>query len=128
MSFDKLAQFTGQKYLSIESFRKNGQGVRTPVWFAEGDSVFYVYTLADSYKIERIRSNPRVRIAPCDARGNIKGDGGEWVDATARILDEAGDRRAHELLNRKYGMIKRIFDIFARLRNNRRASIAIQID
>jgi hypothetical protein len=124
MNSDKLSQFAGQKYLSIESFRKNGQGVRTPVWFAEGDGVFYVYTLADSYKIKRIRNNPRVRIVPCDARGNVKG---EWVDATARILDEAGDRRAHELLNRKYGLMKRVLDLFAGLRGNVRASLAIQV-
>jgi PPOX class probable F420-dependent enzyme len=125
MDGDKLAQFAGQKYLSIESFRQNGEGVRTPVWFAEGDGLFYVYTLADSYKIRRIRNNPRIRIAPCDARGKVKGG---WVDATARILDETGDRRTHELLNRKYGLLKRVLDVLAKLRGNRRASIAIRID
>jgi PPOX class probable F420-dependent enzyme len=124
MSSDQLAQFAGHQYLSLESFRKNGQGVRTPVWFAEGDGLFYIYTLADSYKIKRIRNNPRVRIAPCDVRGKVKG---EWVDATARILDEVGDQRTHELLNRKYGLIKRISDILSKLRGNQRASIAIQL-
>jgi len=125
MSSDKLVQFKGQKYLCLESFRKNGEGVRTPVWFAESDEDFYIYTLSDSYKIKRIRNNPYVRIAPCDMRGNVTG---EWVDGTARILDEIGVRRTHELLNRKYGMVKRIADFFARFRKNQRVSIAIHTD
>jgi PPOX class probable F420-dependent enzyme len=124
MGGDKLEQFAGQQYLSLESFRKNGQGVQTPVWFAEGDGVFYIYTLVNSYKVKRIRNNPRVRIAPCDVRGKVKG---EWVDATARILDQAGDRRTHELLKRKYGFFKRILDLLAKLRGNQRISISIQV-
>lgn len=125
MSNADLSQFSGRQYLSIESFRKDGRGVRTPVWFAEGDGVYYVYTLADSYKIKRIRNNPRIRIAPCDARGGVKG---EWVEATATILDENGERRAHELLNAKYGMIKRAMDVISKLRQNKRAAIAIRVN
>ncbi|MBK7599588.1 MAG: PPOX class F420-dependent oxidoreductase [Acidobacteria bacterium] len=125
MSNADLSQFSGQQYLSIESFRKDGRGVRTPVWFAEGDGVYYVYTLADSYKIKRIRNNPRIRIAPCDARGGVKG---EWVEATATILDENGERRAHELLNAKYGLIKRAMDVISKLRQNKRAAIAIRVN
>ena len=123
MSRDHHAPFAGQKYLNLESYRKTGQPVRTPVWFAAGDGVFYAYSLADSYKIKRIRNNPQVRVAPCDARGNVKG---EWVDATARILDEAGARRTHELLNRKYGLLKRALDLLAKLRRHERAAIEIK--
>jgi PPOX class probable F420-dependent enzyme len=125
MSNADLSQFSGRQYLSIESFRKDGRGVRTPVWFAEGDGVYYVYTLADSYKIKRIRNNPRIRIAPCDARGGVKG---EWIEATATILDENGERRAHELLNAKYGLIKRAMDVISKLRQNKRAAIAIKVN
>ena len=125
MSNADLSQFSGRQYLSIESFRKDGRGVRTPVWFAEGDGVYYVYTLADSYKIKRIRNNPRIRIAPCDARGGVKG---EWVEATATILDENGERRAHELLNAKYGLLKRTLDLMSKLRQNKRAAIAIRVN
>jgi PPOX class probable F420-dependent enzyme len=125
MSSNKLAQFAGRKYLSLESFRKNGQGVRTPVWFAEDDGVIYFYTEADSFKVKRIRHNPRVRIAPCDMRGNVKG---EWVDATARILDGAESRRAHELLDRKYGWQKGVGNLLAKFRGHKRAEIAIQVD
>ncbi len=123
MSNDKLAQFGGQKYLNLESFRKNGQAVRTPLWFAEGDGVLYFYTVAHSYKVKRLRNNPHVRIAPCDVRGKLKGD---WIEATARLLDDTEARRADELLNRKYGWQKRTLNLLAKLRGHKRAAFAIQ--
>jgi len=123
MSSDKLAQFANRKYLNLESYRKNGQGVRTPLWFVENNGVFYFYTVAHSYKVTRIRNNPRVRIAPCDMRGNVKG---EWVDATARQLDEAEARQANDLLDRKYGLAKRLLNLLAKIRGHKRAAFAIQ--
>ncbi len=123
MTGSRSSQFTDQKYLNLESFRRNGQGVRTPIWFAEENGVFYAYTLADSFKVKRIRNNQRVRIAPCDVRGNVIGD---WIEARARILDPADDPAVHRLLNKKYGLIKRIFDVFNLLRGGGRVSLAIE--
>jgi len=125
MSNDKLDQFASQKYLSLESYRGNGQGVRTPLWFVEDHGALYFYTVAHSYKVKRIRNNPRVRVAPCDMRGNLRG---EWVDATARRLDVAESRRANELLDRKYGWAKRILNFLAKIRGHERAAFAIQLD
>ncbi len=123
MNGDKLAQFAGQKYLNLESFRKNGQGVRTPLWFVEKEDTLYFYTVAKSYKVTRIRNNPRVRVAPCDMRGNVKG---EWVDAIAHELDAAEARQADDLLNRKYGLMKRVLNLMAKIRGHQRAAFAIQ--
>ena|SRR5215208_1407628 len=124
MSSDKLAQFANQKYLSLETYKKDGTGVPTPLWFAQEGKVFYVYTLADAWKVKRIRNNPRARIAPCDFRGNIKG---EWVDAEARILDQAESEKAHRLLNKKYGWQKMIGNFMSKLRKLERVEIAIQV-
>jgi PPOX class probable F420-dependent enzyme len=120
---NKLAQFADQKYFNLESFRKNGEGVRTPLWFVESDGVFYFYTVADSFKVKRIRNNPRVRVAPCDVRGNLKGD---WIEATARELDEAEAARANDLLNQKYGWQKRLINFFGKLRGHQRAAFAVR--
>ena len=81
--------------------------------------------MAHSYKVERIRNNPRVRVAPCDLRGNLNG---EWAAATARRLGVAESRRADELLNHKYGWAKRILNFFAKIRGHERAAFAIQLD
>lgn len=117
-----LAPFTEWNYINLETYRKNGQGVRTPVWFAERDGVFYFYTEAESFKVKRIRNNPRVRVAPCDVRGNIKG---EWIEGQARILQGEESRLAHELITAKYGWQKKIGDFLARFRNRPRAEVAI---
>ena len=86
----KLAQFGGQKYMSLETFKKNGQGVKTPVWFVVHNDALYVYTEADSWKVKRIRNNPRVRVAVCNIRGDVKGG---WFDATASIVEGGAARR-----------------------------------
>jgi PPOX class probable F420-dependent enzyme len=127
---DAIGQFANVKYFSLETFRKTGVGVRTPVWFAEDPTqrprtVFYVYTAPDSGKVKRIRNNPKVRIAPCTMRGDLRG---AWVDARARICDGAEVEKGQELLNQKYGLMKRIGDFFSRLRGRTQPILAIEID
>jgi PPOX class probable F420-dependent enzyme len=117
------SRFARHNYISLETFRKNGQGVATPVWFAEERGILYVYSEAASGKIKRIRNNPRVRIAPCDARGRLKG---ERVVATARILEGDEARHADDLLNAKYRIMKRLLAFFAKFRPRPRAWLAIE--
>jgi uncharacterized protein len=120
---DPLAQFAGAKYLNLETFRKTGIGVHTPVWFAQEGNIFYIYTLPNLGKTKRIRNNPKVRIAPCDMRGSLHG---EWVDANARICSESEAAHGQELLRRKYGWMKIVGDFFSRLRGRTQIVIAIQ--
>lgn len=64
MQFGEIGNPT---YIALETFRKSGEGVVTPVWVtAEGDKL-YVWTVGDSGKVKRIRNNGRVRIADGDA-------------------------------------------------------------
>ncbi len=117
-----LAQFGGQKYISLETFKKNGQGVQTPVWFVLHQSAFYVYTEADSGKVKRIRNNPLVRVAVCNIRGDIKGP---WLAASASLVE--GDERlaADKLLDRKY-FLKIVFNFLTRINRHKRAMIKIE--
>ena len=132
MSSSGLLQFAGQKYLCLETFRKNGQGVRTPVWFAASGSIspdlseviLYVYTIGNSGKVKRIRNNPRVRIAPCNMRGGLRGD---WVDARAEILQGEEAAKGMRLLNRKYIPWKQLLDFFAMFRQRERTVFALRI-
>ena len=110
------------KYISLETFRRNGDAVRTPVWFAEADGALYVYSLADAGKVKRIRATPRVRVAPCDMRGNLKGD---WLEAEARVVDGAEAQRGQELLKKKYWPWKSIGGFFTRLRGQQQAVLVI---
>jgi PPOX class probable F420-dependent enzyme len=115
----------GEKYINLESYRKNGQGVRTPVWFVEssGDtSILYVRTSDDTGKYKRIRNNPSVQIAPCNIRGSVKG---EWVKGEARITSEEEKLKAFKMLEKKYGMMYKMTRMFMSGKNY--VAIAIRI-
>jgi len=102
-----FAAFAGHKYLCLETFKKSGEGVKTPVWFAadpaasldSSDAKLYIYTIGASGKVKRMRNNPRVKIAPCDMRGNVLG---EWVGAQAEIVSGTEAEHGMRLLNKKY--------------------------
>ena len=97
---NKLVQFQNQQYINVETFRKNGHGVQTPVWFVEDGGTLYVRTGDVSAKVKRIRNNPRVRVMPCDVRG---GPQGESVEGQARFATPAEDKRVGRPLTKKYG-------------------------
>jgi uncharacterized protein len=106
---NRLDQLTKQAYLNLETFRKSGVGVKTPVWFVqEGDSVF-VRTIADAGKVKRIRNNDQVNITPCKVDGTPLG---EWVPATAREVKNGDiDQKVDRLLDQKYGLMKKMFSL-----------------
>ena len=118
-----MAEFAGEKYVNVASYRKNGSAVYTPMWFAEDGGVLYVYSLASAGKVKRIRNNPRVKIAPCDVRGKPKG---AWVEALAEIVDASKAEYGHKLLNKKYGLMKSLGDLFSKIRKRERVVMTIQ--
>lgn len=108
-----FAQLEGEKYLSIETYRRTGAPVRTPVWFVESGGVVYIRTSEDTGKYKRIKNNPVVKIAPCDMRGNVKG---EWVEAEASLASSSEAAEAHRLIKAKYGAIEAMTRFFLRRR------------
>ncbi len=124
---EPIAQFAAAKYISLETFRKTGVGVRTPVWFVADPAApesFYVYSAPDAGKVKRIRNNPHVRVAPCDIRGNLRG---AWVDGQARLVEGAEADKGQHLLRQKYGWMKRIGDFFAGFRGRKQAVLQISV-
>lgn len=125
-----FAALRDQKYLSLETFKKSGEGVKTPVWFAAdpvralsgAEARLFVYTIGNTGKAKRIRNNGRVKIAPCTMRGEITG---EWLDARAEII--SGEEAAHgmALLSRKYFPWKQILGFFAAFSRKERVVMAI---
>jgi PPOX class probable F420-dependent enzyme len=127
-----LGVFDTERYLNLETYRRDGIGVRTPVWFAAGPKGFpgfgvaklYVYTTADAGKVKRVRRDGVVRIAPCDMRGNVTGP---WVNATAEPVTGAEFELGMRLLDRKYFPWKQFLNLSARLfRRRERVVLAIQ--
>lgn len=122
-----LAALDRQRYMALATFRRTGAEVRTPVWFAVADGKIYVFTAGESGKVKRLRRSSRARIAPCDARGQVRG---AWSDGTARLVTEPRViERAHAALRAKYGWQAWMGDLLSRLtgRIGRRAWIEIEV-
>jgi hypothetical protein len=114
-AFDALSK---ARYVNLETFRKNGTGVQTPVWAAPDGDEIVIFTNGDSYKVKRLQSNPRVRIAECGVRGGLKGP---WHDGTGRLVsDEAGKQSALRALRRKYGWQMLLADWGGRIRGSKK--------
>ncbi len=117
-----------EPYVSLATFRKTGVEVRTPVWIAAHGSRYYVFSAGDAGKVKRIRNNSRVRLAPCDVRGKLRGD---WIEGHASIVKDQDEiDRMYPAFTKKYGWQMRLGNVFSRLtgRYSRRAIIAIKLD
>jgi len=121
---DKLSQFTGKKHISIETYRKTGDPVRTPVWFVEENGELFVRTDSDTGKIKRIRNNPKVRVATSNMRGTVKGS---WVEGEARIIDPESSKHVFSLLRKKYGMFYRIIRFTERFSRKKAKPVGLAI-
>ena len=115
---NNIERFEKQNYLNLETFRKNGTGVKTPVWFVLEDNTLLIWTEIGSGKVKRIRRNDKVRVVPSNASGAPIG---EWLDAQANA-DDSTESLNHVIgkFKRKYGIL---FTLFAML--NRKAQFTV---
>jgi PPOX class probable F420-dependent enzyme len=110
-----LSQFKDHKYINLETYKKNGQAVDTPVWFTlEGERIFVV-TRSETGKVKRLKNNPRARIMPCGMRGEPKGG---WVEANVRLATPEELQTALKQRGKKYGIKAKIAGLFSSGRGN----------
>ncbi|MGV8871874.1 MAG: PPOX class F420-dependent oxidoreductase [Rhodococcus sp. (in: high G+C Gram-positive bacteria)] len=112
------------KYVLLTTFKKDGTAVPTPLWGALEGEQLLMWTVADSWKVKRIRRNSKVTVAPCDMRGNPQG---EAVDAAAEILDAAGTDKARAAVASKYGILGWLTVKGSVLRRGKSGSVGLAI-
>ncbi len=120
-----LDQFNKQKYINVETFRKSGVGVQTPVWFVRDGDVLFVRTVANSGKMKRLRNNSEVKVAICDMRGGLLG---QWYSGQAEIVkDPVKEAHVNALLTKKYGLLKRFLDWRAKSKTDSSGTMQIKL-
>jgi PPOX class probable F420-dependent enzyme len=120
----KLEQFQNKEYIRLETVKRNGQIVSTPVWFVVEDDTLFVRSYVNSGKVKRMRNDPHVRITPSDAMGKPHG---LTIDGTAIRADGDMEIKISQLLYRKYGLMKMSFDLWGAIKQLDWAVFAIQI-
>ena len=119
----EISQFNKKQYLNIETFKRSGEGVKTPVWFVEDNGKLFITSLNESGKVKRIRRNTTVNVAPCNVSGKVLGT---WMKAEARIIEDIVQiQEIDKLLNKKYGLMKKLFELGGS--RNKQNTIAIEI-
>jgi PPOX class probable F420-dependent enzyme len=117
--------FDDAQYISVRSFKRDGNAVDTPVWCAPLDGKLVIFTLRETYKVKRVQRNPRVQVARCDVRGNLRGS---WQDGTCHLVeDREQEARAYAALTRKYGWKMRAGDFFSALSGRKRRRVVLEI-
>jgi uncharacterized protein len=102
--FDHL---DGRSYCLVVTYKRSGEGVPTPVWFGVDDAGrLYFRTYAPSAKLRRIRSEPRVRVAPATVRGKPLGPA---APGTARVLTKDEEPHAEETIQSNYALFRRAY-------------------
>ncbi len=120
-----LNELGNPSYIALETFRKSGQGVATPVWAVAENGKLYVWTDSNSGKIKRIRNNGRVRLCASDWRGTPQG---EWLEAQARLLESAAEEeKQRQRLLTKYGWEYRLFRLFGAVMRRGMKPVVVEI-
>jgi uncharacterized protein len=110
---DWVSRLSGNTYINLETYRRNGQPVATPVWFTfdDNNNIIYVITRTETGKVKRLRNNSKVRIVPCGIRGQPKG---EWLNGRATFATAEQQEIALKQRNKKYGLKARLSGLFSR--------------
>ena len=105
----KLDQFIDQKYINLETYRKDQTPVKTPVWFVIDNDQLYITTKETTGKVKRLRNNQNARIAVCSMKGDIKSS---WIDVGLENITEESDvEKIVKLRKKKYGFSARLISI-----------------
>jgi uncharacterized protein len=112
---DRISILSEHQYINLETYRKNGKAVTTPVWFAIDDNKIFVVTGNKTGKVKRLKNNPKVRVAPSGIRGQPKG---EWLTGNAVLADSVQLQHALNLRIKKYGLKARLSRLFSRTKGD----------
>ena len=112
---NNLDHFLDQKYINLETYKKDGTSIRTPVWFVIYDDLIYVITRDSTGKVKRLENNQDVQIVSCSFKGKPKN---EWIKGKAEKITGKEVDIAIKLRKKKYGMSARLIGLFTSQKGN----------
>jgi PPOX class probable F420-dependent enzyme len=111
----RTARLGAERFVALTTFKRTGEPIATTVWIARDAGDLIVLTPAQSWKVKRIRHDPRVRLAPCSRSGKVT-PGTEPAEGTATVeTDPATVDRLHRVVKAEYGLEYKIVMAMERL-------------
>jgi len=110
-----LDQFLDQKYITLETYKKDGTPVRTPVWFVIDNNLIYVITRDSTGKVKRLKNNQDVQIVSCSFKGENKN---ECIIGKVKKITGIEADIAIKLRKKKYGISARLIGLFTSQKGN----------
>lgn len=125
---DPLLVFQREPFMSLTTFRRNGEGVPTPVWVVRDGNVLLVTTVDGTGKVKRLRRDDRVELVACSRSGRVA-PGASRFTGRAEVLTEPADaQHVRDCLGPKYGLQFRLVKLLERVpRRNPRARVGLRI-
>ena len=102
------------KYVSLITFRKSGEPVRSPVWFAqfgENPNSYGVITETNAGKVKRIRANSKIEIQVCDIKGGVEPNT-QRFSGDAHLVTGAEAVAVRKAISKRYGLTYKLFSIY----------------
>ena len=109
-SHDLIAPLSQKRNMALQTKRRDGTWVSTPVHLAVDDDRIVFRTWASSGKAQRIRNFPDVRFAPSTLSGKPTGP---QLRGRAHLLKGDAERHAADLIQAKYPLLQGIAVPFA---------------
>ncbi|MEM7275402.1 MAG: PPOX class F420-dependent oxidoreductase [Actinomycetota bacterium] len=124
-----------EKYVSLTTFRRNGEGKAVPVWIVDlGDGAVGFTTSRDAWKLKRLRNDPRVELRPCDRRG-VVAEGAPVTTGSGREATAEEYTRVKAAVADKYGLMltlielpSKVMRLFGREAPSSNAAVIITLD
>ena len=123
----RTAFLGAQRFVALTTFKRSGEPVATTVWVARDADELIVLTPAQSWKVKRIRHDPRVRLVPCSRSGKVA-PGAEPSEGTAVVeTDPATVDRLHAVIKTKYGLEYKIVMAIERLFGGAKPRVVLRL-
>lgn len=117
-----------QKFVSLTTFKRNGDPVASPMWIARDGHHLVVWTPADTWKVKRAQRDPRVTLSPSSRAGKVAA-GAPVLTGSAEVIDDPGYvARVADLIKAKYGLGFRIVTLLETVvARGRKPRVALRI-
>lgn len=125
----ELARELGDaKFVSLVTYRRDGSAVASAMWIAQDGPDLVVWTPADTWKVKRVRHDPRVVLVRSNRTGKVDPVEPELLGTA--VVEDTPDAvsRAEQLIRRKYGVeFVLITTIEAVIARGRKPRVALRI-